>query len=124
MWSHLGQTATVWPGRNYPLGATWSDESTNFAVYAPAGHAGLGLPLRRRGRGDPVPAHRALAGHLARRAARHRTRAPATATASTARGLPKEGLRFNPHKLLLDPYGQAVSGGFTPHPAVFGYDAG
>ena len=36
MWSHLGQTAKVWPGRNYPLGATWSAESTNFAVYAPA----------------------------------------------------------------------------------------
>ena len=36
MWSHLGQTAKVWPGRNYPLGATWSAEATNFAVYAPA----------------------------------------------------------------------------------------
>lgn len=36
IWSHPGQTAKVWPGRNYPLGSTWSEESTNFAVYAPA----------------------------------------------------------------------------------------
>ena len=25
----------MWPGRNWPLGATWSPESTNFAVHAP-----------------------------------------------------------------------------------------
>ena len=35
IWTHLGQRARVWPGRNWPLGATWSPESTNFAVYAP-----------------------------------------------------------------------------------------
>ena len=27
--------APVWPGRHDPLGATWSAESTNFAVFAP-----------------------------------------------------------------------------------------
>ena len=35
IWTHLGQRAQVWPGRNWPLGATWSPESTNFAVYSP-----------------------------------------------------------------------------------------
>ena len=35
MWEHQGETTEVWPGRNWPLGATWSPESTNFAVYAP-----------------------------------------------------------------------------------------
>ena len=35
IWQHEGETAEVWPGRNYPLGATWSEESTNFAVHAP-----------------------------------------------------------------------------------------
>src|SRR5687768_13619843 len=34
-WRHPGETMSVWPGRNYPLGATWSAESTNFAVHAP-----------------------------------------------------------------------------------------
>ena len=35
VWNHDGETMPVWPGRNHPLGATWSRESTNFAVYAP-----------------------------------------------------------------------------------------
>ncbi len=29
VWNHDGETRTVWPGRNYPLGATWSHEATN-----------------------------------------------------------------------------------------------
>ncbi|GAA2154920.1 glycogen debranching protein GlgX [Nocardioides koreensis] len=121
MWSHLGQTATVWPGRNYPLGASWSEESTNFAVYAPAGtQAWVCLfddqdvetryALTERSLGIW---HGALPGI-----------APGTRYGYRVDGpwLPKEGLRFNPHKLLLDPYGQAVSGSFAPHPAAYGYD--
>src|SRR6476646_10752149 len=123
MWSHLGQTAKVWPGRNHPLGASWSEESTNFAVYAPAGtQAWVCLfddegvetryALTERSLGIW---HGALPGV-----------APGTRYGYRVAGpwRPEEGLRFNPHKLLLDPYGQAVSGSFTPHPAVFGYVQG
>ena len=35
LWRSLGDQAPVWPGRNWPLGATWTAEATNFAVYAP-----------------------------------------------------------------------------------------
>jgi glycogen operon protein len=35
---------------------------------------------------------------------------------------PTQGRRFNPAKLLLDPYARAVSGAVVPGPAVFGYD--
>ncbi len=35
MWSKLGETAAIWPGRNWPLGADWSPTWTNFAVYSP-----------------------------------------------------------------------------------------
>ena len=34
-WSAADERAAVWPGRDWPLGATWGEESTNFAVYAP-----------------------------------------------------------------------------------------
>src|SRR6185295_13103205 len=34
---------------------------------------------------------------------------------------PNDGLRFNPHKLLLDPYARAHIGALTWDPAVFGY---
>ncbi len=33
-----------------------------------------------------------------------------------------QGLRFNPQKLLLDPYGRAVSGSFSPGPALLAHD--
>jgi glycogen operon protein len=34
---------------------------------------------------------------------------------------PDEGLRFNAHKLLIDPYARALDGGFTWSPAVFDF---
>ena len=34
-WSHRDETAPVWPGFHQRLGATWSEESTNFAVFSP-----------------------------------------------------------------------------------------
>ena len=33
-WSEQ-EPAAVWPGQHQPLGGTWSEEATNFAVYAP-----------------------------------------------------------------------------------------
>ncbi len=37
---------------------------------------------------------------------------------------PVRGLRWNPNKLLLDPYAKAIDGQFALHPAVFGHTAG
>jgi len=34
---------------------------------------------------------------------------------------PERGLRFNPHKLLLDPYAQALRGSLVWHDALYGY---
>jgi glycogen operon protein len=123
MWSHLGQTAKVWPGRNYPLGATWSAESTNFAVYAPAGtqlwvclfdEAGVESRHQLTERSLGIW-HGAIPGVEPGTRYGYRVAGP---------WQPEEGLRFNPHKLLLDPYGLAVSGELTPVPAVFGYQDG
>ena len=35
---------------------------------------------------------------------------------------PLEGFRFNPNKLLFDPYGKKLIGKLIWHPAIFGYD--
>ncbi len=35
---------------------------------------------------------------------------------------PQEGLRFNPNKLLIDPYGKKLVGKLIWHKAIFGYD--
>jgi glycogen operon protein len=37
---------------------------------------------------------------------------------------PHEGHRFNPNKLLIDPYTKRLSGRLAPHDAVFGYRSG
>ena len=34
---------------------------------------------------------------------------------------PRNGHRFNPNKLVLDPYAKAIEGKLAWHPAVFGY---
>ena len=38
--------------------------------------------------------------------------------------VPREGHRFNPNKLLLDPHARELVGGFDWHDAVLGYTAG
>ena len=70
----------------------------------------MGLPLRRRRRRDALRADRGHARHLARRHAR-RAR-PGTRYGFRADGPwePARGLRFNPDKLLLDPYARAIDG--------------
>ena len=35
---------------------------------------------------------------------------------------PERGHRFNPNKLLLDPYARELNGGWVSHPATLGYD--
>ncbi len=37
---------------------------------------------------------------------------------------PRQGHRFNKHKLLLDPYAHRLIGGYRDEPAVFGYSVG
>jgi glycogen operon protein len=120
-WSYDGETMTVWPGRNYPLGATWSEESTNFAVYSPAAERLWvcvfdedGVEERHLLTERSLGVwHGALPGIE-----------PGTRYGYRAQGPwdPDAGLRFNSAKLLLDPYGRAVSGDLTVDDAIFGYD--
>ena len=55
---------------------------------------------------------------------RRRTPACSTATASTAPTSPTAGHRFNPNKLLLDPYAKALRGQLRWSDAHFGYRLG
>ena len=122
-WSSADERVDVWPGRNWPLGATWSEESTNFAVHAPNATA-VWVCLFDD---DDVETrhvlteqslgiwHGALPG--VRPGQRYGFRADGPWD-------PERGLRFNPAKLLLDPYTRAVSGDFVTDPAIFGFEAG
>ncbi|MGI8522559.1 MAG: glycogen debranching protein GlgX [Nocardioides sp.] len=121
IWSHRGETSPVWPGRNRPLGATWSPEATNFAVYAPEAtslwvclYDASGAETRHQLTEVSLGIwHGAVPGV-----------APGTAYGYRVDGpwQPELGLRFNPHKLLLDPYARAICGRLTDNPAIFGHD--
>ena len=105
----------VEPGVAHPLGATVTPTGVNFGVYAK--HAtGMDIqffyaaedltPDACRQPRPGGPSHR---GVLARARAGRRRRDSSTATWRTVRGRREDGLRFDPTKLLLDPYGRGVA---------------
>jgi glycogen operon protein len=121
LWRTRGETAPIWPGRNFPLGSTWSAESTNFAVWAPEGNAAWvclfdddGAETRHRLTERSLGIwHGAVPGVAVGTRYGYRVSGP---------WAPEQGLRFNQDKLLLDPYARAISGTLDPVPAVFGSD--
>jgi isoamylase len=108
----------VWPGHPAPLGAEVHEDATNFAVWAPQasrvelclfddGDAETRLPLTERSLGVW---HGRVPGVGAGQ--RYGFRAH-------GRWDPERGARFNPAKLLLDPYARAVSGGYDPRELTY-----
>ncbi len=110
------------PGRSYPLGAHWDGLGVNFAVFsAHARRVQLCLfdPTGRReiARLDlPECTDEIWHGYLP-------DAHPGTVYAFRADGAyePQHGHRFNPHKLLLDPYARKLVGQFRWSDALFGY---
>jgi glycogen debranching enzyme GlgX len=112
--------APIWPGSNHDLGSTWSEESTNFAVWAPEATAaylclvdedGTETSHRLTERSLGIW-HGAVPGIQPGQRYGYRMAGP---------WAPAQGLRFNAQKLLLDPYARAVSGHVVQDPAIFGY---
>jgi isoamylase len=122
----LASAVTAWPGKPYPLGASWDGEGTNFAIYSEVAVGGGAVHLRAPRRRAPVahlPAARAHRLRLARlrprRGAGHLLRLP-----DQRPYRPDEGLRCNPFKLLVDPYARALAGSveWSAHPYAYPFD--
>src|ERR1700754_4105216 len=100
----------VWPGNPYPLGATWDGAGVNFALFS-ENATGVELCLF-----DDEPHERRVAmsertdqvWHVYLPQAR-----PGLRYGYRVHGPwePAAGHRFNPAKLLLDPYARAIAGG-------------
>ena len=101
-------------GTPYPLGATFHDGGVNFSVYSPTA-TGLELLLFDDAR-ETAPA-RVIAFDPRRNRTHQYWHAylpelrPGQVYGYRAHGpwRPGEGLRFDPTKVLLDPYGRAVA---------------
>ncbi|MGK5114994.1 MULTISPECIES: glycogen debranching protein GlgX [unclassified Geodermatophilus] len=110
----------VWPGSPTPLGAHWDGNGTNFALWS-AGAQAVDLCLfdadgtEHRHRLQETT-HQVWHGRLP-------GVGPGQRYGYRVHGSydPGSGLRYNPSKLLLDPYTRAVDGDLELHPALFGY---
>ncbi len=115
----------LWPGRSYPLGATWDGSGVNFALFSENAEA-VELCLFDRAEGGreiriPVSEQTDQVWHIYLPEAR-----PGQMYGYRVHGpyAPEEGHRFNPAKLLRDPYARAQYGELKWDDAMFGYTIG
>ena len=116
----------VWPGSPHPLGATWNGEGVNFALFSENAtavalclfdEATAGVPtatITMAERTDNVW-HAYLPDVRPGALYGYRVDGPYE---------PTSGHRFNPSKLLIDPYAKAVSGPIRWSDDLFGYRIG
>jgi glycogen operon protein len=100
----------VWPGKPFPLGATWDGEGTNFSLFSENaegvslclfdGSGEIRIEMRDR---TAFNWHCYIPGLAPGARYGYRVHGPYD---------PARGLRFNPAKLLLDPYAKAIDGDF------------
>ena len=118
-------TAKISEGLPHPLGATWDGEGVNFALFsanatrsrsACSTRTASAKPSASSCRNTPTRSGTATCPDVE----------PGTIYGYRVHGPyePEQGHRFNPNKLLLDPYARAHIGELKWDPAVFGYTIG
>jgi isoamylase len=116
----------IWSGRPYPLGATWDGGGVNFALFSENAHkVELCLFDSRDAKSesqrivlpeqDEFVWHGYLPGIQPGQLYGYRVHGPYE---------PEKGHRFNPHKILLDPYARAVGRDLQWDDSLFGYTIG
>src|ERR1044071_6121822 len=116
----------IWPGRPYPLGATWDGRGVNFALYAEnATKVELclfdSIEAKKETARITLPENTDLVWHgyfpdlTPGQLYGYRVHGPYE---------PENGHRFNPNKLVLDPYAKAHMGELQWGPELFGYTVG
>lgn len=113
----------LYPGHPYPLGATWDGKGVNFALFADNATK-VELCLFESLENPKESRHKLI----------ERTHQvwhtyipnlkPGQLYGYRVHGpyRPLNGHRYNPHKLLIDPYAKAIAGSVQWHDSLFGYD--
>jgi isoamylase len=114
----------VWRGHPYPLGATWDGTGVNFAIFSENAtkvelclfdaDGGNERRIRMVEQTDLVW-HSYLPDLRPGQRYGYRVHGPQR---------PETGHRFNPHKLLIDPYAKRIDGSVRWSDALFGYRIG
>src|SRR5690606_5899663 len=117
---------SIYPGKPYPLGATWDGEGVNFSLYA-ENATKVQVCLFDSDAADAHEEkitlterthqvwHGYIPGLKPGQRYGYRVHGPFE---------PNEGHRYNPHKLLLHPYATAIAGVVNAHEVHFGYGPG
>ena len=115
----------VWPGRPYPLGATWDGEGVNFALYSEYAEKVELCLFDSSGRREILRVHLPEQTDMVWHGYLPEVR-PGQLYGYRVHGpyAPEQGHRFNPHKLLLDPYGKQIFGSIRWNDSQFGYRVG
>ncbi|HRH79538.1 MAG TPA: glycogen debranching protein GlgX [Thiobacillaceae bacterium] len=119
------QKLAVWPGKPYPLGATWDGQGVNFALFSEHADKVELCLFDTQGRREvtrvalPERTDQVWHGYLPE--AR-----PGQLYGYRVYGpyAPERGHRFNPHKLLIDPYAKALAGRVNWSDVQYGYKVG
>jgi isoamylase len=114
----------IWPGTANRLGAIWDGEGVNFALFS---QNATKVELCFYDSNDPtketerivVPERTNRIWHCYSPDVR-----PGQLYAYRVHGryAPERGLRFNPNKVLIDPYARAIAGDIEWHDSLFGYE--
>ncbi|SDJ29405.1 glycogen operon protein [Frankineae bacterium MT45] len=109
----------AWPGKPFPLGATWDGEGTNFSLWSSTATAVSVCLFDADGHETDIPlddtTFRVWHGYLPGVGPGQRYGFRVDGPYDKARGL-----LHNKSKLLMDPYARALEGTFTDHPSVYG----
>ncbi|MFZ2527883.1 MAG: glycogen debranching protein GlgX [Rhodococcus sp. (in: high G+C Gram-positive bacteria)] len=110
----------VWPGTPYPLGATYDGAGTNFAVFSEVATKVELCLIARDSTETRIPLEE-IDGYVWH--AYLPTVSPGQRYGFRVHGPydPAQGLRCDPSKLLLDPYGKAFDGAFDGDASLYSY---
>src|SRR5881392_1421060 len=112
-----------WPGPPFPLGPIWDGQGTNFSLFSENAERVELCLFDEEGNEERVEVtertafnwHGYLPGVGPGQRYGYRVHGPYD---------PEAGHRFNPHKLLIDPYARAIWGPTQIADAQFGYPLG
>jgi len=113
----------LWPGKAYPLGATYDGSGTNFTLFSEVADRVQLCLFDADGQETQIDLpevdgfiwHAFLPGIEPGQRYGYRVHGPYA---------PEQGHRCNPNKLLLDPYSKAIDGAFNWDQSLFGYNFG
>ena len=116
----------IWPGQPYPLGASWDGEGVNFALFS---ENATGVELCFFAHEDDAIESTKIQVHEQTDQVWHcylPDVRPGQYYGYRVHGpyKPEEGHRFNPAKLLIDPYAKAITGSIKWSNALFAYRVG